>query len=188
MLCRGILRGLTTAPKVGDPVAASSSYRAQLSSKKQTPAQPVSATTSRTPAFRPPAPAKAVNPLARQVAARSVSPALERPPVPRQSSVAATGTFKLPKLSTEISSLRAPAAPRNGPLHDPDREGALVMLRPDAAHQAEYNKRCVGIYPRERSSSVDLTESIGSPAMRRSSTWWWIRSSATNCENINASE
>ncbi|GAA5872054.1 hypothetical protein JCM3774_006594 [Rhodotorula dairenensis] len=107
---------------------------------KPAPQAPPLPPTSRPTAFKPPAPAKAVNPLARQFAARSASPA-PLPPRPAREAAsialppaAVVDFFGKPR-STGVSSGRRP-----GPLFDPGAEGALVMRRPDESHQAEYNK------------------------------------------------
>ncbi|POY76237.1 DNA repair and recombination protein RAD54 [Rhodotorula taiwanensis] len=109
------------------------------------PVRPVQATSGT--AFRPPAPAKATNPLARRVAARSASPAVEPAPprreAARQSLPPAPTTndsFKLPRLFDGSADSPAAARRRTGPLFDPTTEGALVMPRPTTAHQQEYNK------------------------------------------------
>lgn len=122
------------ASHVDNAKPASSSKRTQC-----TPQAPLLLSGTRSNAFRPPAPAKAVNPLARQFAARSASPAPIPARHPREPSLialpaaAAVDFFGKPRLAG--SGARKP-----GPLFDPAVEGALVLRRPDEAHQAEYNQ------------------------------------------------
>ena len=111
-------------------------------------ALPPPAQNSRTPAFKPPAPAKAVNPLARQLAARSASPAPAPHPPARDAlqtalpPTSAVDFFKNPRMTGSLNGVDGGAsrARKSGPLFDPAQQGALVMLRPNEAHQAEYNK------------------------------------------------
>ncbi|BGO94509.1 hypothetical protein NBRC10512_000312 [Rhodotorula toruloides] len=102
--------------------------------------------------FRPPAPAKAVNPLASRVAARSASPVVEPHPSPHE-----TARFALPPALVPLpAKFKSPAfvkqpvvqttplkeqAKKSGPRFDPQREGAVVMRRPDEQHQKQYNTK-----------------------------------------------
>lgn len=103
--------------------------------------------------FRPPVPAKAVNPLASRVAARSASPVVEPHPSPHD-----TARFALPPAAVvpALAKFKSPAfvkqpvvqttplkeqARKSGPRFDPDREGAVVMRRPNEEHQKLYNTK-----------------------------------------------
>lgn len=102
--------------------------------------------------FRPPAPAKAVNPLASRVATRAASPVIEPHPSPHE-----TARFALPPaLLPPPAKFKSPAfvkqpvaqttplkeqAKKGGPRFDPEREGAVVMRRPDEQHQKQYNTK-----------------------------------------------
>jgi hypothetical protein len=106
--------------------------------------------------FRPPAPAKAVNPLASRVAARSASPVIEPHPSPLD-----TARFALPPAAVPaLAKFKSPAfvkqpvvqttplkeqAKKGGPRFDPEREGAVVMRRPDEQHQRQYNTKWVRV-------------------------------------------
>ena len=50
--------------------------------------------------------------------------------------------FKNPRMTGSLNGVDGGSsrARKSGPLFDPAQEGALVMLRPNEAHQAEYNK------------------------------------------------
>ena len=130
----------------GDAVpTGSSSTRARDPPRAALPPLPQN---TRTPAFKPPAPAKAVNPLARQFAARSASPA-PAPHLPARDAMqtalpptSAVDFFKNPRMKGSLNGADGGSsrARKSGPLFDPAQEGALVMVRPNEAHQAEYNK------------------------------------------------
>ncbi|BGP26998.1 helicase [Rhodotorula toruloides] len=106
--------------------------------------------------FRPPAPAKAVSPLATRVAARSASLVVEPHPSPHN-----TARFALPPAAVpSIAKFRSPAlvkqpvvqatplkeqAKKGGPRFDPEREGAVVMRRPDQQHQKQYNTKTLPV-------------------------------------------
>ncbi|GAA6021991.1 hypothetical protein JCM10207_002399 [Rhodosporidiobolus poonsookiae] len=109
--------------------------------------QPFKPPTSSTgKAFKPPSLAKATNPLAVRVAARAASEVPQ--PAPAPSTVKAQSFF-LPggvgsgaasKLNSPVPSANF-AGRRSGPKHDPTKEGALVMRRPDPEHERQYNKK-----------------------------------------------
>ncbi|GAA5989028.1 hypothetical protein JCM10908_006278 [Rhodotorula pacifica] len=137
------------APQIQEALTSRNSASSQVAPKvpqTNTAARPRLSVSqgSRAPAFKPPAPAKAVNPLARQVAARSASPVPVPHPPPRETAklalppAAAVDFFGKPTLINAARS--GDVLRKSGPLFDPEGEGALVMLRPDEAHQAEYNK------------------------------------------------
>ncbi|KAI0093328.1 SNF2 family N-terminal domain-containing protein [Irpex rosettiformis] len=68
----------------------------------------------------------------------------------RSTSVAVTPNSTSTKKSVSASSFYAHAPPKpkpKGPLHDPDSEGAIVMLAPSPEHIAKYNKRNAPVVP-----------------------------------------
>lgn len=145
---------LTALLQIQDAIVGHAAGDAAQTSSSSTPARapPRAALpppqNTRAPAFKPPAPAKAVNPLARQFAARSASPAPAPHPPARDAvqtalpPTSAVDFFKNPRMKGSLNGADGSSsrARKSGPLFDPAQEGALVMLRPNEAHQAEYNK------------------------------------------------